>query len=307
MISEAEAGEAIALGLATALQQYGFIAGVFFMAEVLPHLARLSMCFQGQGQLWHEVQPLLDAILEVLNKMAESAKLGDCEWQKLLAEYILDVKDKADINVGLSATGRSRTSHTTEEDKFLNEFCMPYLDILQTNLVDRFPKEDVSFLGTFQLFDPTASLSIDKVVELLQVAAKHLEKALPDSENAVFNALRSEYSTHNLTMKQKGYVDASESMKALAATMVASSTDPVYPLLATLAARLLVVPASTADCERGFSAVSRIKTSSRNRLATENLDYLMLIDIEGEDIKAFDFQPVVEAWAAARNRRLFRK
>lgn len=157
------------------------------MAEVLPHLARLSMCFQGQGLLWHEVQPLLDAILEVLNKMAESAKLSDCEWQKLLAEYIVDVKDKADINVGLSATdGRSRTSDTTEEDKFLNEFCMPYLDILQTNLVDRFPKEDVSFLGTFQLFDPTASLSIDKVVERLHVAAKHLEKALPDSGNAVF-------------------------------------------------------------------------------------------------------------------------
>ena len=108
-------------------------------------------------------------------------------------------------------------------------------------------------------------------------------------------------------MKQKGYTDASESMKALAATMVACSTDPVYPLLATLAARLLVVPASTADCERGFSAVSRIKTSSRNRLATENLDYLMLIDIEGEDIKHFDFQPIVEAWTAARNCRLFRK
>ena len=78
-------------------------------------------------------------------------------------------------------------------------------------------------------------------------------------------------------------------MKALAATMVACQ------VLATLAARLLVVPASTADCERGFSAVSCIKTSSHNRLATENLDYFMLINIKGEDIKHFDFQPIIEA------------
>ena len=153
MISEAEAGEAIALGLATALQQYEFIAGVFFMAEILPHLARLSTCFQGQGLLWHEVQPLLDATLEVLNKMAETALTGDCEWQKLLAKYILDVKEKVDITVSTSAIGRSRTSYTSEEDRFLKEFCLPYLDILQSNLVDRFPKEDISFLATFQLFD----------------------------------------------------------------------------------------------------------------------------------------------------------
>ena len=74
MISEAEAGEATALGLATALQQYEFVAGVYFMAEVLPHLARLGMCFQGEGLLWHEVQPLFDATLKVLKDIAESSK-----------------------------------------------------------------------------------------------------------------------------------------------------------------------------------------------------------------------------------------
>ena len=60
MISEAEAGE----------------AGVYFIAEVLPHLVRLSMCFQGEGLIWHEVQPLLDAILKVLKDIAESSTKG---------------------------------------------------------------------------------------------------------------------------------------------------------------------------------------------------------------------------------------
>ena len=75
IISEAEAGEATALGLPTALQQYEFVAGVYFIAEVLPHLVHLSMCFQ-EGLIWHEVQPLLDAILKVLKDIAESSTKG---------------------------------------------------------------------------------------------------------------------------------------------------------------------------------------------------------------------------------------
>ena len=129
------------------------------------------------ARVWHEVQPLLDATLEVLNKIPESALTGDGEWQKLLAKYILDVKEKVDITVSTSAIGRSRTSYTSEEDRFLKEFCLPHLDILQSNLVGGFPKKLFLF---FQLFDPAASLSI---VELLQVAAKQLAKATTDSEN----------------------------------------------------------------------------------------------------------------------------
>ena len=79
-------------------------------------------------------------------------------------------------------------------------------------------------------------------------------------------------------MKQKGHSDFSEVMKDLAASLVLSPTDsvgnvPLFPLLATLAAKLLVVPA---DCERGFSALSRTKTRTHNRLITENFDSLLL-------------------------------
>ena len=107
MISEAEAGEATALGLATALQQYEFVAGVFFMAEVLPHLARLSMCFQGEELLWHEAQPLLDATLKVLNDMAVPSAKGTSKWQQLLAKYILEAKE-VDIVVSSRSVGRVR-------------------------------------------------------------------------------------------------------------------------------------------------------------------------------------------------------
>ena len=120
LTSDAEEGDATALGLATALQTYNFVAGVFFMAEVLPHLAHLSLCFQEERLMWHEVQPLLHATLQVLSEIEASTVTGNCEWQGKLAAYIQQAKRK-DIIINCSSIGR-RCSRNVEE-KFLTEFC----------------------------------------------------------------------------------------------------------------------------------------------------------------------------------------
>ena len=45
---------------------------------------------------------------------------------------------------------------------------------------------------------------------------------------------------------------------------------PVFPNICNLAAIAQLIPASTADCERGFSALNRIKTPLRNHLSNKN-------------------------------------
>ena len=50
---------------------------------------------------------------------------------------------------------------------------------------------------------------------------------------------------------------------------------------ATLANIALIIPVSSASCERGFSWQNRIKTGLRNRLFKENLENLMKVAIEG--------------------------
>ena len=42
-----------------------------------------------------------------------------------------------------------------------------------------------------------------------------------------------------------------------------------------------MLPIATADCDRGFSAMNRIKTVTRNRLKTNTLEQLMFISIKG--------------------------
>ena len=58
----------------------------------------------------------------------------------------------------------------------------------------------------------------------------------------------------------------------------------------------------TADCERGFSAVKRIKTVLRNRLKTQTLDCLMRISVEGPELENFNFENAATVWGSLRNR-----
>ena len=55
----------------------------------------------------------------------------------------------------------------------------------------------------------------------------------------------------------------------------------MFPNLVKLAAIGLLLPRSTVDCERGFSALTRVKTSIRNRLSARMLNHLLVIAIEG--------------------------
>ena len=52
-----------------------------------------------------------------------------------------------------------------------------------------------------------------------------------------------------------------------------------FPYLMHLWQAILVIPASTAVCERGFSKLNRIKNDDRSRLSLETLDMLMFLSL----------------------------
>ena len=51
------------------------------------------------------------------------------------------------------------------------------------------------------------------------------------------------------------------------------SLQEMYPQLTKLATIGALIPVSTAQCERAFSSMNRIKTELRNRLKTSTLDF----------------------------------
>ena len=76
-----------------------------------------------------------------------------------------------------------------------------------------------------------------------------------------------------------------------------------YPNLAILAQIVLVFPASSVDCERGFSTQNHIKTKSRNRLGALHLDMLLRIRLLGGPPEHFPFERAYGLWLHAKKRR----
>ena len=62
-----------------------------------------------------------------------------------------------------------------------------------------------------------------------------------------------------------------------------------FPTILKLAEIVLVIPMSTAICERGFSALKRIKSDWRSSFGVEMLDRLMDIVLEGPSLE--DYHP----------------
>ena len=61
----------------------------------------------------------------------------------------------------------------------------------------------------------------------------------------------------------------------------------------------------SADCERGFSALGRVKTKLQSRLTNKSLNSLLVINLEGPELNDFDFNSTMQMWASIRKRRVF--
>lgn len=68
---------------------------------------------------------------------------------------------------------------------------------------------------------------------------------------------------------------------------------------------LLTIPATTADCERGFSVMKQMKSDWRSRLKGETLSDLLKTQLCSPDIKDFDPTKAIDIWHAdsLRSRR----
>lgn len=59
---------------------------------------------------------------------------------------------------------------------------------------------------------------------------------------------------------------------------------------------LLVLPVSSAVCERGFSTQKRIKSDARASLHTDTVEDLIRISVEGPSLEDFDARESVASW-----------
>jgi len=69
----------------------------------------------------------------------------------------------------------------------------------------------------------------------------------------------------------------------------------------------MVIPSSTAEAERGFSLMQRIKNDHRSRLSGSTLTDLMMVKLCAPDLDSFDPVPSISMWYTSGKRRLQRR
>ena len=133
-----------------------------------------------------------------------------------------------------------------------------YIDAIVANIKSRFP--DMTIITSFGIFDPnktpaTSSESFTEYGEVqLEVLIQHFGEAYLDQ-----TALQQEWIyTKQLLADSFSSLSTREVLEMI---LKDTSLTTLLPQIHKLAAIALTIPITTANCERGFSAVKRIKTS----------------------------------------------
>ena len=277
-----ERNDAQAHGLAVFVKDSFFVASVYFLSDILPPLAQLSRAFQKTSIDFSIVKPLVQGTKDRIKEL--SANHGDV------------FKTLPSVMENLTAYGFQELTDG-RMSRFKQYVYHPYLTALAQHLDSRFP--DVGLLEAFSIFDP-------KVMEQ-QTQPQLLEKldtilAHYDTHNVLdSDATICEYQCFSKSVLSTAHLKDMSTHHLMSKLMSNAQLLDMFPNFAKIGPIGLVIPMSTADCERGFSALGRIKTDLRNRLSPKAL---MTISIEGPDDNEFPFERTCAIWSGWRNRRI---
>ena len=81
------------------------------------------------------------------------------------------------------------------------------------------------------------------------------------------------------------------------------SSQPAYESVFKLLQITLTIAVTSAECERSFSTLKRVKTRLRTRMLEERLADLAILSIEKEIMTSLDLDNIVDQFAASDNNR----
>ena len=151
-----------------------------------------------------------------------------------------------------------------------------YISSLVSNLQERFPH--VHLISLLGYFDPR---NAEKATLLSMLE-------LGDYLDIDGHKLWMEFSTYCSFVKRLPSPTIQAAMHAMHGPDVKDTVGAAYPLISDILARISVLPGSSAEAERVFSTMKRIKTPIRNRLKTTTLDNLIRIAMTGPPLSDWD-------------------
>ncbi|XP_041377598.1 zinc finger protein 862-like [Gigantopelta aegis] len=273
-------------GLLHFTTKYNFLATLCFLGDVLPPLTILSRVFQ---------RTELDFACMKSHLQGTAAAIR-CKLDACPGKLLKSIREKMDELIPI----QDKLSAVTDkqEELFTKQIFYPLLAAILEQLEQRFPDSD--FLEHFKVFDrsfwpedcgSTIEYHGQKDIEALASHLPFTNKEDAVEEWKVFKPVAvlatNERSPYSLMLK-----------------LLDSSLARGYPNLHKIASVGLIIPVSTADCERGFSTLNRVKTDLRGSLLEKNLNNILAVTMEGKEAKDFDFHKACETWGSMKNRKI---
>ena len=174
-----------------------------------------------------------------------------------------------------------------------------FLDNLTENLSNRFPHDGLNLLECFdRIFNPKRYP--EDQVNLYAYGNDQLNK-LCDHYSSLLDVHKCKGQflpfKHLVKSHRADYEDFDSFIQLLLAEY-----SNIYPDFALLASIALVIPVSSAPCERGFSQQNILKSKLRNRLNPDRLNRLLMIRLNEPD-ENLDFIAAAQAFGAQKTRR----
>ncbi|XP_064308345.1 PR domain-containing protein 11 isoform X2 [Phalacrocorax carbo] len=274
---------AIALALLQFLMDYQSIKLIYFLLDVIAVLSRLAYIFQGEYLLVSQVDDKIEEAIQEISRLADSP-----------GEYLQEFEE----NFRESFNGIAVKNLRVAEAKFQSireKICQK----TQVILAQRFDSRSRTFVKACQVFDLAAwprsadelmSYGKEDVVQIFE----HLEMVPSFSREVCREGMDTRGSLLMEWRELKVDYYTKNGFKDLLTHICKYKQR--FPLLNKIVQILKVLPTSSACCEKGRTALQRVRKNNRSRLTLEQLSDLLTIAVNGPPITNFDCKRALDSW-----------
>lgn len=334
--NQAAEGYPEAVGLEKQVISFKFLATTHFLVDALKVISRLSIIFQARNINFAIVKASLDASIAELEAMktSDGVKLS-CFMNALDLDGKFGGKEITRSELGMREFNSLRQTFITKlvgniQQRFPTPELYEAMGVLIPHKFPRLadelsqygrkeiatllsyysPKQD-TLMETSEPSSESSAISPSSCSSHSQVSPQEIDAEEVYSEwefakTCMRTNFKSFQPSQQLASGSEATADYKQALasKEIWANFFRSYSD-MCPNLLKLVIACYLLPMSSAECERCFSAVNRIKTKQRASLKPETLESLLFIRIEGPATpKEFDFTPALRKWRNMSNRRI---
>ena len=229
-----------------------------------------------------------------------SKLVGIDDYSKRLIKIATDCASTCDILPSLPRVGRRKRNADNEEESveehYKRKLVKPFLEHMIQELLRRFSQKiGKLFLPSRLICSNIAKLGQEKIEE---IAANLHETYYTD----LVTDLAGLVAEISIWAKKWENTDIEFRPKTLLSSLKECNPG-FYPNLFTLMQILCILPVSSAECERSFSTMKRLKTYIRSTMGQSRLSALALINIHFNFV--IDPEKIVEIYMNQPTRRLW--